>query len=140
MTYDVKRRLVLALSGLTAAAVGLAIALDPQAFYADYGIALKPEPNLMSELRAPAVNLAALGLIILSGALVQRLAQGAALLGATVFFAFAMGRILSLTVDGRPSDSVLLSLGIEVVLGLLCLWVASEEWLNTAEKNARVAD
>ena len=125
MKFGFRRRLVLGISGLAATTVGLAITLDPQAFYASYGIVLTPQPNLMSELRAPAANLAVLGLIILSGALYKRITHSAALLGTAVFLAFAMGRVVSLVLDGRPSDSILAALGIEVVLALLCLWVAA---------------
>lgn len=125
MEFGFRRRLVLGISGLAAITVGLAITLDPQAFYASYGIVLTPQPNLMSELRAPAANLAVLGLIILSGALYKRVMHSAALLGTAVFLAFAMGRVVSLVLDGRPSDSILAALGIEVVLALLCLWVAA---------------
>ncbi|MEP2031445.1 MAG: DUF4345 domain-containing protein [Paracoccaceae bacterium] len=127
MTFDFIRRLVLGFSGLTAACIGLAITLDPQAFYASYGIALTPQPNLMSELRAPAANLAALGVIILSGALYQKATRSAAFLGAIVFSAFAVGRIVSLILDGLPSDGVLAALGAEIVLALLCLWAAGQE-------------
>ncbi|MEP1199292.1 DUF4345 domain-containing protein [Tateyamaria sp.] len=125
MKFGFRRRLVLGISGLAATTLGLAITLDPQAFYASYGIVLTPQPNLMSELRAPATNLAVLGLIILSGALYKRVTHSAALLGTAVFLAFAMGRVVSLVFDGRPSDSILAALGIEVVLALLCLWVAA---------------
>lgn len=124
MTPDIKHGLILGLSGFTAAAIGLAILLDPQAFYASYGVLLTPQPNLMSELRAPAANLAALGMIVLSGAVYQRMAQQAATLGATVFLAFAAGRLLSLILDGWPSESILVAFAIEIILGVLCLWVA----------------
>ncbi len=132
MTFDVKRRLVLGLAGLVAATMGLIITLAPLAFYSSYGIDISPQPNLMSELRAPAANLAALGLIILSGALYQKMAQTSAWLGATVFFAFAAGRVVSIMLDGRPSDSILSALGIEMVLGLMCLWAASKGRLTKA--------
>lgn len=125
MTFDFTHRLALGVSGFTAVAIGLAITLDPPAFYSAYGIVLTPNQNLMSELRAPAVNLAALGLIILSGALYQKMAQTAAWLGTTVFLAFATGRLVSLIIDGLPSESILAALGIEVALGLTCLWVAN---------------
>jgi hypothetical protein len=132
MTFDVKRRLILGVAGLIAATLGLIITLSPLAFYSSYGIVVSPQPNLMSELRAPAANLAALGLIILSGALYQKMAQTAAWLGTTVFFAFAAGRLVSLMLDGRPSDSILYALGIEVMLGMMCLWTASKGWQKKA--------
>jgi hypothetical protein len=126
MTFDLERRLVLGVSGLTAAAIGLAITLDPQAFYSSHGIQLTPQPSLMSELRAPGAGLSVLGLIILAGAFVQGMASRAASLGAAVFFAFAAGRLVSFALDGRPTDGILLALGLEFVLGLLCFRAAGQ--------------
>ncbi|MBO9436639.1 DUF4345 domain-containing protein [Ruegeria sp. R13_0] len=123
MSLDLKRRFALGMSGLTAFAIGMAITLDPQSFYSSYGIVLPPQPNLMSELRAPAANLAALGLIILCGAFYQKLVQTSALLGAMVFSAFAVGRTISFVLDGWPSESILAAFAIEVFLAVLCLWV-----------------
>ena len=131
MTPELKRRLVLGMSGLTASIIGLAITLDPQSFYASYGIVLSPQPNLMSELRAPAANLAALGLIILSGAFYQKFFQASAWLGVTVFSAFFIGRTISFVLDGRPSDSILAAFAIELLLALLCLWVV--RWKRPVE-------
>ncbi len=123
MKLELKPRLILGMSGLTAFAIGLAITLDPQSFYANYGIVLSPQPNLMSELRAPAANLAVLGLIILCGAFYKKLVQASALLGATVFSAFAVGRTISFVLDGWPSENILAAFAIEVLLAVLCLWV-----------------
>ena len=125
MRLDLKRRFALGMSGLTAFAIGLAIALDPHSFYASYGIVLSPQPNLMSELRAAATNLAVLGLIILCGAFYQKFTRISARLGVTVFSAFAFGRTISFFLDGWPSDSVLAAFAIEVLLASLCLWVVA---------------
>lgn len=125
MSLDFKRRFALGMSGLTALAIGLAITLDPHSFYASYGIVLSTQPNLMSELRAPAANLAALGPIILCGVFYQKLVQTSALLGVTVFFAFAIGRTISFVFDGWPSENILAAFAIEALLAMLCLWVLS---------------
>ena len=118
--------LTLGAAGLTALAVGLAILLSPQAFYAGQGISLAPfaGPALLSELRAPAAALAALGAAILAGALRPRLAHSAAALGALVFLAFASGRLLGLALDGAPGAGILAALAVELALGGLCLRLA----------------
>ncbi len=132
MKLELRGRLILGMSGLTAFAIGLAITLDPQSFYAHYGIVLSPQPNLMSELRAPAANLAVLGLIILCGAFYQKLVQASALLGATVFSAFTVGRTISFVLDGWPSENILAAFAIEVLLAVLCLWVVGGNAKSTA--------
>ena len=49
------QKITLGISGITALVIGSFITLAPHAFYAGYGITLGPEPNLLSELRAPGV-------------------------------------------------------------------------------------
>lgn len=114
-------KLALALSGLTALGVGAAILAAPHAFFAGYGITLPPDPSLLSELRAPAAGLAALGGLMLSGirrAALRPVAIAAAL---TVFLAFPAGRLLGLAVDGAPSGPVLGALVFELAVAALCL-------------------
>ena len=83
------------------------------------------DPNLLSELRAPGANLAALGMIILAGAFRQGMQRLSAFLGATVFLAYAFGRIVSMILDGMPSSGLVQATLIELVIGGLCaalLW------------------
>ena len=58
---------VLFVAGLTACAIGTFIAVSPQALYLSYGIDLRGNFDLLSELRAPGTNLAALGGLMLAG-------------------------------------------------------------------------
>ena len=119
------QKLTLGIAGLAALGIGLAITTAPASFYATYGIILGSDPNLLSELRAPGANLAALGMIILAGAFRQGMQRLAAFLGATVFLAYAFGRIVSMVLDGMPSSGLVQATLIELVIGGLCaalLW------------------
>lgn len=118
------QRAVFGTAGVTAAAIGLAITFVPASFYASYGITLDPDPNLMSELRAPGANLAALGLIMIAGAVKSDWLPVARLLAITVFFAFAFGRLVSWGLDGAPGASVQAALVIELIFGAFA-WLAS---------------
>lgn len=113
-------QLTLGAAGLTAFGIGLAIATVPETFYAGYGIAIRTEPAALSELRAPGTNLAMLGAVILAGALRPAMARLSAALGTLVFLAFATGRLLSLTLDGWPGDSIATALALELGIGILC--------------------
>ena len=124
MTPTWYQRGVLGLAGVTASGIGLAITFIPLAFYASYGIALEAEPNLLSELRAPGANLAALGLIMLGGALRPQWFSIARLVAITVFFAFAFGRVVGWVMDGPPGTGIQLALGVELGVGSLVLLVA----------------
>jgi hypothetical protein len=44
-----------------------------------------------------------------------------AFLGATIFLAYAFGRLLSFVLDGMPDSSLLVAGAFEIVIGGLCL-------------------
>lgn len=115
------RRLTLGGAGLTALGIGLAITFMPHGFYAGYGIEIGNDPTMLSELRAPGASLTALGALILAGALRSDLTTLSAVLGSVVFLAFAFGRLTGIALDGVPAESVVAALGIELIVGALCL-------------------
>ena len=111
----------LGLAGFTAFAIGALILLEPHAFYAGYGITLAADPNLLSELRAPAANLAALGALMLAGLFRPSLTRISSAVALVVFLAFPAGRMTSIAADGIPAGSVWAALAIEVAIGILLL-------------------
>lgn len=121
-------RFILGASGLLAFGIGLAIMTVPQAFYGAYGISLGSDASLLNELRAPGANLTALGAVILAGAVLRRLTRISAALGATVFLAYAFGRMVSMAVDGSPHDGLVTALMIELAIGGACVIVLSRHW------------
>lgn len=114
------QKIVLGLSGFTAFAVGAFITLAPHAFYASYGFALD-DPNLLSELRGPGANLAALGAVVMGGLFIKPLSKISVAIALVIFVAFPVGRVISIATDGMPSENVLAALAIEVVIGMLLL-------------------
>ena len=121
MSTNRLQELTLGIAGLAALGIGLAITAAPASFYATYGIALGSDPNLLSELRAPGANLAALGTLIMAGTVRQDMQRLATFLGATVFLAYAFGRIVSMVLDGMPSSGLVQAALIELVIGGLCV-------------------
>lgn len=121
MTLTLFQKIVLAIAGLTALAVGLFILLAPHAFYASYGIDLGHNPSLLSDLRAPAAGLATLGGVMLCGVFRSALAPFSVVVAFVVFFAFPVGRVVSLVVDGAPSGGILGAFALEIVIAGLCL-------------------
>ena len=115
------QKMTLGLSGITALAIGTFITLAPHAFYASYGIALEPDPNLLSELRAPGAGLAVFGALMLAGVVRAAMAPIALAVALTVFLAFPVGRIVGIVLDGMPSGSVIGALAFEVVVAALLL-------------------
>lgn len=113
-------KLTLGAAGVTALGIGIAITFVPQGFYAGYGIAISTAPAALSELRAPGANLAMLGAVILSGVVRPEMSRLSAALGALVFLAFAIGRMISVVLDGWPGDAIAGAMAIELVFGLFC--------------------
>ncbi|AXI48509.1 DUF4345 domain-containing protein [Sulfitobacter sp. SK012] len=115
------QKVTLCISGVTALGIGLSILGVPNAFYASYGISLGNDVNLLSELRAPAAGLVALGAIMLVGIVREAWSQISMVAALTVFLAFPVGRIIGLIVDGAPSGGIIGALCIELLIATLCL-------------------
>ncbi|WP_300530572.1 DUF4345 family protein [Maricaulis sp.] len=137
MTTTWYQKLILGIAGLTALMIGAAISLAPNAFYASYGIALEANPNLLSELRAPGANLAALGLLMLAGIVRSEWFAAARMIAIAVFFAFATGRLISWSLDGTPDISVQIALAVELVIGTLAALAYSRD--HQGRRNCRQA-
>lgn len=115
------QKFALGLAGITALGIGAFIMAAPHAFYASYGIALGPDPSLLSELRGPGAGLAALGAVMLAGIVRPALRQAAFVAALTVFLAFPLGRLVGLVADGMPSSGILGALVLELAIAALCL-------------------
>jgi len=84
------QKIALGVAGITALGIGTVIVAAPHAFYASYGIALGPDPSLLSELRAPGAGLAAFGAVMLATRL-DKVGEAAALRETSVVFAALIG-------------------------------------------------
>jgi hypothetical protein len=110
--------LSLGTAGAVATAIGLALAITPTAFLAGSGIALGPDPNLLSELRAPGAGLAGMGLAMLAALRRPSLLPTALILAAIVYVGFPAGRVAGIALDGMPSNEILAALAAEIVIAL----------------------
>ena len=116
------QKIALGIAGVTSLGIGGFILAAPYAFYASYGIALGPDPSLLSELRASGAGLAAFGAIMLAGIVRTALQQAAVVAALTVFLAFPAGRVVGLLVDGMPSGGILGALVLELSIAAICLF------------------
>lgn len=121
MTFSFFQKSTLAIAGITAFGIGLTILTAPHAFYSSYGITLAGDVNLLSELRAPAAGLTTLGAIMLIGIWREAWRDTAIVATFTVFFAFPVGRIVGIIVDGVPAGGIVAALGLELAIAALCL-------------------
>jgi hypothetical protein len=114
-------RVLLAVSGAITIAIGAGLMFVPAQFQASAGIILGPDINLLSEVRAPGGFLLATGILILLGAFRRQMARLALLLSSLLYLSYAGARLVGILMDGMPSSTILTALGIEVVIGGLCL-------------------
>ena len=123
----------LSISGLLLLAIGATILVVPHAFYASDGIVLGSDPSLLSEIRAPGGFLAGSGLCILTGTFRDHLRSLSVLLTVLVYGSFGLSRLLSLVLDGIPSDSLVIATVIEVAvaaIGLIVFYQLSDDSLS----------
>ena len=113
---------ILIISGLVIIIIGAAILFVPATFFATNGIMLGNDSSLLSEIRAPGGALLASGIFILAGAFVPRLTLTAVLLSALLYLSYGFSRILSMVVDGIPSEGILIAAVVELGIGLACLF------------------
>jgi len=141
MTVVMIERTALGIAGVTALGIGAFILVAPHAFYAGYCISLGDDVNLLSELRGPAVGLAASGIVMLTGIWRSGMRQISIVVALTVFLAFPAGRLVGLLADGVPSGSVIGALAIELAIAALCLFAFRHRlgWRVPEGTNSRVA-
>ena len=111
----------LALSGLIAAGIAVAIWTVPTAFYGSYGIDLGGDVNLINELKAPAGILFVAGLAILAGAFRARYASMSMKVAAVLYLSFGASRVASFVVDGMPGESIVSAALLEILIGAIAL-------------------
>jgi len=114
-------------SGLIGAGIGAGLLLDPVAFEASAGIVLGQDPNLLSEVRAPGGALFGLGVMILLGAFLPRLAFTSALVSTVVFGSYGLARLLGVALDGAPGASLVAAMAVELLIAAFGLWVVRRE-------------
>lgn len=114
---------VLFISGLVATGIGGVILFVPGILYAASGIELGSSISLLSEVRAPGGALLASGILIMSGAFVARLTFTATVVSTLLYLSYGISRILSMAIDGMPSDGLVQATMLEMAIGLAGVFV-----------------
>ena len=113
---------ILLISGLIASAMGATILFAPGAFYATYGIELGGNLSLLNEIRASGGTLLASGILIMSGAFVDKLAFTAAVVSTLLYLSYGLSRVMSIGIDGMPVEELVQAAVLEIVIGLACIF------------------
>jgi len=113
---------LLIISGLIASGIGAAILFAPAAFYTTYGIELGRNVSLLNELKASGGALLASGILITSGAFVDKLTFTAAVVSTLLYLPYGLSRVMSIAIDGMPVEGLVQAAVLEIVIGLACIF------------------
>ncbi len=118
--------IVLSISGLLLfVAAGLLRLSNPiKNYLKNSGIKLENEVNTLSEVRGMSSVMMIGGIIVLLGTIVPRLTLTSFVVAVLIFGGYAIGRLLSLGIDGKPNKLIIQGLVTEIVLGglnIFCL-------------------
>lgn len=120
---EIFNTIVLSISGFLLLMVGVSRLSNPIKTYAkSSGITLNNDVNLLNEARGVSAVQLCSGVLILLGIFIPLLTFSSFLVASLVFLGFAIGRILSMSIDGKPNSKIVQGLVFELVLGGLSLY------------------
>jgi hypothetical protein len=116
-------KIVLLIAGVIGMGIGGAQLFMPVAFEASAGISLGENISLLSEIRAAGGALLVAGIIMLSGVFNSRLSPISIMLSSLFYLTYGLSRMLSMMMDGIPSESLIIAAITEIVIGLMSTFV-----------------
>jgi len=110
--------IILSLSGLLLLFVGAMRLSNPMKTYLkNSGVKLENDVNLLNEMRGVSSVMLFGGIIILLGTIIPKLSFASFVVAVLIFLGFAIGRLLSFVLDGKPNKLIVQGLISELVLG-----------------------
>ncbi len=126
------------LSGMLLLVIGGTILFLPHAFYANDGILLGNDPNLLSEIRASGGLLTGSSLVILFGTFRPTLRSLVMILNILVYGSFGISRLLGMVLDGIPSNGLVIATMIELIVAAVGLLILYFQPLTGGNNNSSV--
>ena len=125
---EIVKIIILSLSALLFAFVGIMRLSNPIKTYLNSsGIKLENDASLLNEMRGVAAVMLCAGIIVLLGTFIDKLTFTSHAVASLIFLGFAIGRLISIKADGRPSKQITQGILFEIVLGAanaFCLFYA----------------
>ncbi len=117
---------ILSISGLMLFTLaGLLRLINPIGnYWKNSGIKIENEVNMLSEVRGMSALMMFGGIIILLGTLIPELTLTSFVVAILLFGGYALGRLISFSIDGKPNKMIIIGLISEVVfcsLNTFCL-------------------
>ena len=115
---EIFKIVTLSISGLLLLTVGtLRISNPIKNYLKNSGIKLEKEVNLLNEVRGVSSVMMCGGIIILLGTIIPKLTITSFVVATLILIGFAIGRLLSIGLDGKPNKLIVQGLISELVLG-----------------------
>jgi hypothetical protein len=122
---EIFKIVILSLSGLLLLFVGAMRLSNPiKTYLKNSGIKLEKDVNLLNEMRGVSAVMLFGGIIVLLGTIIPKLTIASFVVAILILLGFAIGRILSIGIDGKPNKLIVQGLISELVLGaanIFCL-------------------
>ena len=111
-------KIYLFVSGFILTAIGGLTAFNPVTIKANEGIQIAENASALSDVRSFGMLLVAMALFSFSGSIKSSLRKPATISSFLLFLSLGIGRLLSMLLDGMPSDGMVKATGLEIILGL----------------------
>ncbi|WP_299438533.1 DUF4345 domain-containing protein [uncultured Aquimarina sp.] len=122
---EIIRIAILSLSALMLVFVGAMRLSNPvKTYLKNSGIRLENDASLLNEMRGVSAVMLSAGIIIVLGIFSEKLTFTSHCIASLIFVGFAIGRLISLKADGKPSKQITQGILFELVLGaanIFCL-------------------
>lgn len=122
---EIFKIITLILSGLLLLFIGAMRLINPiKTYFNNSGIKLEEDASLLNEMRGVSGVMLFGGVLILLGIIIPKLTFTSFIVSILIFCGFAIGRILSLSFDGKPNKLIIQGLVSELVLtalNIICL-------------------
>ncbi len=116
-----KRKTYLFLAGAVLMLVGFYIGFMPTEYLGQFISNSELNPNILSEMRGMGGSLFIFGVFIFGGAFFLQIERIALTISALTFVSFSLFRVVSIFLDGMPSQSIFIALFIEIIFAATVL-------------------
>ncbi|MEM7186224.1 MAG: DUF4345 domain-containing protein [Bacteroidota bacterium] len=110
-------KIYLFLSGLILTAVGGLTTFNPINVKANEGIEIAGNASALNDVRSFGMLLLATALLSFLGSFRSSIRKTASIITFLLFLSLGLGRLLSIILDGMPSDGIVKATGLEFILG-----------------------
>ncbi len=120
---EIIKIIILSISGLLLLYGGTSRISNPiKVYLKNSGIKLENDVNVLNEARGVSSVMLLSGIIMLLGTIVPELTLTSFVVATLILLGFAMGRLISTRLDGKPNKLLVQGLIVEIVLGFLNLF------------------